>query len=72
MALSDITDKTKKELAARVEDLESLIAKKGIGSQYVAKVEKIQKRVTSVFFLGALTAVAGLIKWLSLKGDDED
>ena len=72
MALSDITNKTKKELASRVEDLENLIAKKGIGSQYVAKVEKIQKRVNIVFFLGAITAVAGLITWLSLKDDDED
>ncbi|MEQ8714346.1 MAG: hypothetical protein RIC80_15105 [Cyclobacteriaceae bacterium] len=72
MALTDLTKKTKEELAGRINDLERLISKKGIGSSYVSKVEKIQRRVNIVFFLGAITAVAGLFTWLSLRGGDED
>ncbi len=58
--IEDLTKKTKEELVSRVNDLERLIAKKGIGSKYVSKVEKMQRRVNLVFFLGAVTAVAGL------------
>ena len=72
MALKDLTKKTKEELEARINYLERLISKKGIGSSYVSKVEKIQRRVNIVVFLSAITAVAGLVTWLSLRGGDDE
>ena len=72
MALKDLTKKTKEELEARINHLERLISKKGIGSSYVSKVEKIQRRVNIVVFLSAITAVAGLVTWLSLRGGDDE
>lgn len=72
MALTDLTKKTKEELVGKINDLERLISKKGIGSSYLSKVERIQRRVNIVFFLSAITAVAGLVTWLSLRDGDED
>ena len=72
MALKDLTKKTKEELEARINHLERLISKKGIGSSYVSKVEKIQRRVNIVVVLSAITAVAGLVTWLSLRGGDDE
>jgi hypothetical protein len=72
MALKDLSQKTKEELAHRIADLERLISKKGLGSNYVAKVEKIQRRVNVVLFLGVATTIAGLFTWLALKSDEEE
>lgn len=73
MALKDLSQRTKEELSQRVADLERLISKKGLGSNYVAKVEKIQRRVNIVLFLGVATTIAGLFTWMALKSDqDED
>ncbi len=70
--IEDLTKKSKEELASRVKDLESFIAKKGIGSKYVSKVEKIQRRANIALFFGAITAVAGIVAWMAINSNDED
>jgi len=71
MELSDLTNKTKKELNAKIEELESFITKKGIGSGYISKIERIQRRINIFFLLSAVTAVVGLLTWLTLKDGEE-
>ncbi len=72
MALTDLSKKTKAELSTRISDLERLIARKGLGSKYVARVERVQRRLNIVLLLGTATAVAGFFTWLALRSDQEE
>jgi len=69
----DIKKRTKEELAARLKDLEDFISKKGIGSDYLARVEKVQRNVNIALFLGLSVTIVGLSIWLfSGKNEEED
>ncbi len=69
----DIKKRTKEELEAKIKDLEDFIAKKGIGSGYLQRAEKVQRNVNIGLFLGITAAVVGLSLWLlSGKSEDED
>ncbi len=65
------TEKTRKELEKRVEKLERLIAKKGIGSDYLGKAERVQRDLNLGLFIGTSAIVAGLTIWsiYHFKGD---
>ncbi len=67
----DLKQKTKEQLETRVKDLEDFIARKGIGSSYLSKVEKAQRNVNLLLVAGITTTVIGLAVWLS-SGKSED
>lgn len=66
-----IKDKTRQELEERVEELENIIARKGVGSSYLQKAERIQRDVNIALLLGATTAVLGLTAWAVYKSKGE-
>jgi hypothetical protein len=61
--IMDVKEKTRMELEQRVEKLENLIAKKGIGSGYLQKAERIQRDLNLVLILGTSAVVLGLTAW---------
>ena len=67
----DIKEKTRMELEDKVEELEEMISKKGVGSDYVQKVERIQRDVNLALLLGASAAFLGITAWLIISSKDE-
>jgi len=59
----DIKEKTRKELEDRVKRLENLIAKKGIGSDYLGKAERVQRNLNLALILGTTAVVVGITAW---------
>lgn len=49
------------------EELEQIIAEKGIGSDYLSKAERIQRDVNLALMLGAATAFLGLTAFTLYK-----
>ncbi len=71
----DIKKKTKEELETRIHELERLIAKKGVGSKYLQRAEKVQRNVNFAIFFGAVATLLGLTAWAfarSHKEEDEE
>ena len=66
-----LKNKTKKELQERVRELENVIAKKGIGSDYLSKAERIQRDVNLALILGGAAALIGVTAWTLFKSGDE-
>lgn len=66
-----IKEKSKKELEDRVNKLERLIAKKGIGSDYLGRAERVQRDLNLALFLGTTALVAGLTIWSIYHFSDE-
>ncbi|REL37709.1 hypothetical protein DYD21_07965 [Rhodohalobacter sp. SW132] len=62
-----ITEKTRKELEQRIEKIERLIAKKGVGSGYLGKAEKAQRDLNIGLLLGATTVAMGVTAYLVYK-----
>ncbi|MEX2604596.1 MAG: hypothetical protein WD361_10340 [Gracilimonas sp.] len=62
-----LKEKTRKELETRIEELERTIAKKGVGSSYLSKAERIQRDVNLVLILGGVTALLGATAWSIYK-----
>ena len=59
----DIKEKTRKELEDRVKRLENLIAKKGVGSEYLGKAERVQRNLNIALILGTTAVVVGITAW---------
>lgn len=59
----DLKDKTREELEDKVEKLERLIARKGIGSKQLARAERIQRDLNLALILGGVTVVLGVTAW---------
>jgi hypothetical protein len=70
--MSTIKEKTLKELANKVDDLESFIAKKGIGSSYLSRAEKIQRNLNVGLFVGSIAVIGGIVAYALLKTDEEE
>jgi len=66
-----VKEKTRKELENRVEKLERLIAKKGIGSEYLGRAEKVQRNLNLAIFLGATTVAVGVAAYIAYKVREE-
>jgi len=59
----DVKEKTRKELEQRVRQLEDIIAKKGVGSDYLEKAERIQRNLNLALIMGAAAVTLGLTAW---------
>lgn len=66
-----LKEKTIEELENKIERIERVIAKKGIGSDYLSKAEKIQRNLNLALFFGGITLVTGLTAWALLSSNDE-
>jgi len=66
-----LKNKTKKELENRINELESVIAKKGIGSDYLSKAERIQRDLNLALILGGAAALVGVTAWTLFSSSDE-
>jgi len=56
----NIKEKTRKELEEKVEALENLIARRGVGSDYLEKAERIQRDLNIALVLGTTTVILGI------------
>jgi hypothetical protein len=63
-------EKTREELIERINKLEDVIHRKGIGSEYLQKAERIQRDVNLALMLGAGATVLGLAAWLTLRNGE--
>lgn len=59
----DISEKTRRELEKRVDQLENLIASKGVGSEYLQRAERAQRNLNLALFIGSTTILLGLTMW---------
>lgn len=62
-----LKNKTQKELEAKIEEMERLIAKKGVGSNYLSKAERVQRDLNLALLLGGAAAVIGAAAWSVYK-----
>ena len=53
----------REEFEERIEKLENIIAKKGIGSKQLNKARKVQRNVNLAIFVGSLITVTGIAVW---------
>ncbi|WP_018126564.1 hypothetical protein [Balneola vulgaris] len=66
----NLKERTRKELEEKIENLENIIAKRGLGSDYLAKAEKIQRDANLAIILGSVTAVLGIAAWSVFRSND--
>ena len=59
----DIRDKTRRELEKRVDQLEDLIASKGVGSEYLQRAERAQRDLNLALMIGSATVMLGFTAW---------
>lgn len=63
----DLKKRSREEIEERIEELEDLIAKNGVGSNYLSKAERIQRDVNLALILGGVTAFLGITVWSVYK-----
>jgi hypothetical protein len=61
--IMDIKEKARKELEDRVGKLENIIAKKGVGSEYLEKAERMQRNLNLALIIGSTAVVLGITAW---------
>jgi len=59
----DVKEKARKELEDRVRKLENIIAKKGVGSEYLEKAERMQRNLNLALIIGSTAVVLGITAW---------
>lgn len=62
-----LKEKSKKELEQRIDELEDLIANKGIGSDYLSKAERVQRDLNLAVVLGGAATVLGVTAYALYK-----
>ncbi|MEX0722631.1 MAG: hypothetical protein WD357_00465 [Gracilimonas sp.] len=62
-----LKNKPQKELEAKIAEIENLIAKKGVGSDYLSKAERVQRDLNLALVLGGAAAVIGVTAWSIFK-----
>ncbi|PRY85961.1 hypothetical protein [Mongoliibacter ruber] len=68
----DITKKAKEEIDARLDKIESFIAKKGLGSKYLQKAQKTQRDINLALVLTGVITIVGIAFWLKGKNNEEE
>lgn len=63
----DLKKRSREELENKIEELERLIAKKGVGSNYLSKAERIQRDVNLALILGGAATLVGISAWVLYK-----
>ena len=61
------TEKTIEEIMARINKVEDFIAKKGVGSEYLEKAQRVQRNVNLALVTVGTIAIAGLVTWAVSK-----
>lgn len=64
-------NKTKDALERRVKELEGIISRKGVGSDYMQKARRVQRDINIALMLGAATTIVGVAAWALLNSGDE-
>lgn len=64
-------EETQGALERRVKELEEVIARKGVGSDYVQKARRVQRDINIALMLGAATTIVGIAAWALLSSGDE-
>lgn len=59
----DVKEKTLRKLEDKVENLEDIIAKKGIGSEYLGKAERVQRNLNLALIVGSTAVIFGFTAW---------
>jgi hypothetical protein len=59
----DLKEKTRIELEKRVQKIEDLIARKGIGSEYLQRAERAQRNLNLAILIGSTAVVLGVTAW---------
>jgi hypothetical protein len=62
-----LKEKSRKELEKKIEELETVIHKKGIGSSYLSKAERIQRDINLALILGGAATLVGAAAWTLLR-----
>jgi hypothetical protein len=57
------TERTIEEIMERMSKVEDFIAKKGVGSQYLEKAQRVQRNVNLALVAVGSLAIAGLVTW---------
>lgn len=63
----DLKKISRQELEDKIERLERLIAKKGIGSEYLSRAERIQRDLNLAVMLGGATLLLGATAYTIYK-----
>ena len=63
-----IKEKTLEELEGKLDEIEDVIAEKGIGSSYLEKAKRVQRDVNLGLMLGGVATALGLTAWAVLAG----
>lgn len=58
-----VKEKTTKELEDKVKKLEDIIARNGIGSEYLEKAERVQRDLNLALIVGSTAVILGLTAW---------
>lgn len=64
-------EKAREKLEKRIAELEGLISRKGVGSDYIEKARRVQRDVNIALMLGTATAIVGFAAWVLLRSDEE-
>ena len=67
----DIKQKSKEELENKINDLEQLINKKGVGSDYLSRAQRVQRDINLALILGGTAALVGVATWVLLKSSSD-
>lgn len=67
-----LKEKALNELQTKIHDVESFIAKNGLGSSYLSRAEKIQRNINVGLFIGGVAFIGGLVAYTLLKSHDEE
>lgn len=63
----NLKEKSREELENKIEELENIIAEKGVGSSYLSKAERVQRDLNLALILGGVTAILGITAWSLYK-----
>jgi DNA transposition AAA+ family ATPase len=64
-------EKAREKLEKRIAELEGLISREGVGSDYIQKARRVQRDLNIGLMLGAATTIVGIAAWALLGSDEE-